>query len=344
MNDPMPTRRPPQSASPRRNTAGTRNTGNPRRRRRRSRRSALRPLIFLILVSMGIGFLIGVNVGKARAEAAQLREAASEQTQDTTSAQPQETTAPQSQVPETPADVTGPQIMGVNELSMFLGGTIAYRSGILVIDDTDPAPVLTVDNSQVDLSTPGTYPLYYNATDSSGNVTTVTTTITVKEAPDTYVDEAIIKETADKLLAEILTEGMTAEEQVNAIYDYMESHCYYIANFDKTDYMQAAYLMMTDFRGDCFGFYALSRLLFDRLGIENLSVTRMENEIRTSSHYWNMVSLDDGETWYHFDATPHMTYPTRTCLVTDADLEAFNQLMPNYYYFDTASFPRTPVE
>ena len=33
---------------------------------------------------------------------------------------------------------------------------------------------------------------------------------------------------------------------------------------------------------------------------------------------------------------------TRTCLVTDADLEAFNQLIPNYYYYDQAGYPRTP--
>ena len=123
----------------------------------------------------------------------------------------------------------------------------------------------------------------------------------------------------------------------------MEGHCYYIAEFDKSDYMQAAYLMMTTNRGDCYGFYALSRLLFDRLGLPNLTVTRLPNEVRTSRHWWNMVSLDGGESWYHFDSTPHMTHPTRTCLVTDADLEAFNQLMPNYYYYDQAGYPRTPV-
>lgn len=301
-----------------------------RRRRRRSRSVSIFLLVhqvLLILLAFGIGHFFGVRAGKAAAEPIE--------TQLPAVSDPVESTAG-------PVDTTAPQIMGVNKLSMFLGGTIAYRSGILVVDDTDPAPQLTVDNSQVDLSTPGTYPVVYTATDSAGNFTSVATTVTVSEAPDTYVDEAIIKDTADQLLAKIVTDDMTKEEQVNAIYDYIESHCYYIAEFDKTDYMQAAYLMMTNNRGDCFGFYALSRLLFDRLGLENLSVTRLKNEVRTSSHYWNMVSLDGGETWYHFDATPHMTYPTRTCLVTDADLEAFNELMPNYYYFDHAAFPKTP--
>ena len=107
--------------------------------------------------------------------------------------------------------------------------------------------------------------------------------------------------------------------------------------------MQAAYLMMTTNRGDCYGFYAVSRLLFDRLGLPNLTVTRLPNETRTSNHWWNMVSLDGGESWYHFDSTPHMTYPTRTCLVTDTFLNEFNLLMPNYYYFDHDSFPDTPA-
>ena len=82
--------------------------------------------------------------------------------------------------------------------------------------------------------------------------------------------------------------------------------------------------------------------MFERLDIDNLSVTRMKNELRTTSHYWNMVSLDDGKTWYHFDATPHFTYPTRTCLITDEDLEEFNELMPGYYFFDHEAYPATP--
>lgn len=328
MNDP----RPGQSPNPNR-TARTQSQTTPVRRRRSRRRRNRSVSIFLlihqvllILAGIGIGYLLGVHAGKADEKPVE--------TQPPAVSDPVET--------EEPGDTTAPQIMGVNELSMFLGGTIAYRSGILVVDDTDPAPQLHVDSFQVNLSAPGTYPLTYTATDSAGNSTTVETTVTVREAPETYVDEAVIRETADQLLAEIVTDDMTKEQQVNAIYDYIESHCYYIADFDKTDYMQAAYLMMTENRGDCFGFYAISRLLFDRLGLENLSVTRMKNEVRTTSHYWNMVSLDGGETWYHFDSTPHLTYPTRTCLVTDADLEAFNELMPNYYYFDHSSFPSTP--
>ena len=317
----------------------------PARTRRRDRRRSSRADLPMKLSVMALGLLvlaaacvrlfIGVPTVEAAVASQRPQAPAVSQTEPPMTTEPPVTT-------EGPSDTTAPKIMGVNKLSLFLGGTVAYRSGILVTDDLDPAPKLSVDSSQVDLSAPGTYPLIYSATDSAGNITTVETTVTVSEAPENRVDEAVIRQKADALLEKILTEGQTAEEQVNAIYDWIESHCYYIAEFDKTDYMQAAYLMMTENRGDCFGFYALSRLLFDQLGLPNLTVTRLPNEVRTTNHWWNMVSLDGGETWYHFDATPHMTYPTRTCLITDADLEAFNQLMPNYYFFDHASFPKTP--
>ena len=309
-----------------------------KRRRKRARLYFRIKQAILILAALAIGYSLGLRAGRVSGEAAPTLPPAPSEPQ-TSQTQPLET----GPVETGPSDTVAPQIMGVNKLAVFMGSSIAYRSGILVSDDTDPAPRLSEDSSQVNLSAPGTYPVIYTATDSAGNATTVETTITVSEAPTTYVDEELIKETADALLAEIVTDRMTREEQVNAVYDWIAGHCYYIAEFDKSDYMQAAYLMMTTNRGDCYGFYAVSRLLFDRLGLPNLTVTRLPNETRTSNHWWNMVSLDGGESWYHFDSTPHMTYPTRTCLVTDAFLNEFNLLMPNYYYFDHDSFPDTPA-
>lgn len=305
---------------------------NSKRRRRARLYFRIRQLL-LILIALAIGYFFGFRAGAAIPEPTP-KPAVSDST----------TPSGETEPPQGPADTIAPQLMGVNKLSIFLGSTISYRSGILLSDDLDPNPKLSIDSSRVNLSAPGTYPVVYTATDSAGNATSVETTITVVEAPDTYVDEAVIKEKADKILDRILTDDMTLEKQINVIYDYIENHHYYVAKFDKSDYMQAAYLMMTENRGDCFGYYALARLFFERLGIPNLTVTRTPNEVRPTNHWWNMVSLDGGQTWYHYDSTPHLTYPTRTCLITDADLEAFNELMPNYYYFDHNSFPKTPVE
>ena len=335
MSDPRTAGRPAQYRSEQQRR---RAIAEKKRRRKRARLYFRIKQAILILAALAIGYSLGLRAGRVSGEAAPTLPPAPSEPQ-TSQTQPLET----GPVETGPSDTVAPQIMGVNRLAVFMGSSIAYRSGILVSDDTDPAPKLSVDSSQVNLSAPGTYPVIYTVTDSAGNATTVETTITVSEAPTTYVDEALIKETADALLAEIITEGMTKEEQVNAVYDWIAGHCYYIAEFDKSDYMQAAYLMMTTNRGDCYGFYAVSRLLFDRLGLPNLTVTRLPNETRTSNHWWNMVSLDGGESWYHFDSTPHMTYPTRTCLVTDTFLNEFNLLMPNYYYFDHDSFPDTPA-
>ena len=320
-----------------------------RRRRARAKKRAIQRrrfqifvlmcLAVVILVSGSIGYFIGYRAGKRSAVPAETTPPADVQTADPA---PEPGASEPPAQPQEPGDTTAPQILGVNKIAVFLGSTVSYRSGILVTDDSDPAPKLTIDSSQVNLSAPGTYPVYYNAADSAGNTTSVETTVTVSEAPASYVDEATIKAKADELLAQILTDGQTPEQQVNAIYDWIESHCYYIAEFDKSDYMQAAYLMLTTNRGDCYGFYAVSRLLFERMGLPNLTVTRLPNDVRTSNHWWNMVSLDNGESWYHFDSTPHLTYPTRTCLFTDAQLNEFNLLMPNYYSFDHESVPETP--
>ena len=239
-------------------------------------------------------------------------------------------------------DVTPPQIMGVTELSMYIGSTIAYRKSIIITDDTDPVPKLAVDSSKVDLSRPGTYPVIYTATDCVGNTTTRETSITVKETPKNYVEESVIWEAADKILAKILKDGMTTKEQVKAIYKYLDRNCSYVNTSDKSDWMQAAYKLIKTQRGDCFSFYAFSRLMFERLGIPNLTVRRIENPWRTGNHWWNMVSLDGGETWYHYDSTPHLAGMMETCLVTDTDLDRFNQSAKGYYYWDRDAYPATP--
>lgn len=241
-------------------------------------------------------------------------------------------------------DDTPPKIMGVTALSVYLGSTVAYRSGIIVTDDTDPAPVLRVDSSGVDLSRPGTYPVVYTASDCVGNTTVLETAITVREAPRSYVEEDVILAAADRILEKIIRPDMTAREQVCAIYDYLDRGFYYLNQSDKSDWMQAAYRLMQTQRGDCFSFYSLSRLLLDRLGIPNLTVRRRDNPWRSGDHWWSMVSLDGGESWYHYDSTPHMASSMETCLVTDGDLERFNRSARGYYDWDRESYPATPPE
>lgn len=238
-------------------------------------------------------------------------------------------------------DNTPPVIYGATDRSLCVGGTIAYRSGVLVTDETDEAPKLSIDSSGVDLSTPGTYPLVYSATDDAGNVATVEVTITVHEKLYYFVDEEVIYAKADEIIAEIITEDMTQEEQVWAIYYWIRANYSFNGWADKIDWKQNAYEMLRTGKGDCYSFFALSKLLFERLGIPNVDVERVRTWEHEGNHYWSVVSVDGGETWYHYDSTPFMT-PDVMCLVTDATLDEFSELYWNCYNRDRSTYPATP--
>ena len=55
------------------------------------------------------------------------------------------------------ADTTPPVITGVQDQTVYVGDTISYKHGVTVTDDKDTDVELVVDNSGVDLETPGTY-------------------------------------------------------------------------------------------------------------------------------------------------------------------------------------------
>ena len=239
-------------------------------------------------------------------------------------------------------DNVPPTILGVHDLSLYLGSAASYRSGVEVLDDKDPAPVLEVDSSQVDLSNPGTYPLVYTARDMTGNETRMDVTITVAEKPATYVEPEQIEAKADDLLKKIVTDSMSDEAKVKAIYSYVRSHYTYSGHSDKTDWMQGAYGMMTAGQGDCFNYYAVTKLLMDRCNIPNIDVRKVRNFPEDSDHYWSLVSVDGGSTYYHLDATPRMGEGDDFCLVTDAFLDAYSDTHQKCHNRDKALYPRTP--
>ena len=110
-------------------------------------------------------------------------------------------------------DQEAPVISGAANILAYQGDAVSYRRGITVTDNEDDSPSLTVDNSQVDLSTPGTYTLIYIATDAAGNESRVEVTVEVREKQPYYVDLAIIYEEVDELLEDIVTDGMTKRQQ-----------------------------------------------------------------------------------------------------------------------------------
>lgn len=243
-------------------------------------------------------------------------------------------------------DLEAPQILGVKDILVDQGKTVAYRNDITVTDNRDPAPALSVDSSQVNLSEPGTYTVIYRATDAAGNMAEMAATVTVREMKDDYASLETIYAEVDKLLDRILEEGMTLREQLLAINKWFLYNCTYTGSSDKADLHQAAYYMMTRYKGDCYNYHALTKLMLDRLGVPNIDVYKVKNYEYDSNHYWSMVSLDGGETWYHYDCSPRVDPDTDEVIMiflyTDAELDAFSARYRNCYNRDKSLYPATP--
>lgn len=241
-------------------------------------------------------------------------------------------------------DTQPPVISGVQkEFTVYQGDTISYRAGVTVTDDIDEDPEFSIDNSQVDLSTPGEYTVAYIAVDDFNNLTVEESKVTVLEKKDNYVDLETIHAAVEKQLSSIVSDGMTVEQQVRAIYKWIRGHCSYINHSDKDDYRQTGYIMLTKHTGDCFGYFSLSKLMFEQLGIPNIDVMKVKNYSGDSSHYWSLVSVDGGETYYHFDTTPRVGGGD-FCLVSDAFMDNYSKTHNNCFNRDTSLYPATPED
>lgn len=240
-------------------------------------------------------------------------------------------------------DREAPVIQGVADKILYQGDTISYMSGVTVTDNIDTDPVLEVNRDEVDLATPGEYTVIYTATDDFGNVATATMKVTVLVKKENYVSYDVIYEEVDAILDQIITEDMTTKNQIWAIYVWIRTNCKYISHSDKDDWMQAAHVMMTERKGDCFNFYALCKLMLDRLGIPNIDVRKTKNYEGDSDHYWSLVSVDGGNTYYHVDATPRSN-PETFCLVTDAFMDAYSAANGKCFNRDKSLYPATPEE
>ena len=297
----------------------------PPRRRRRRRRSSFFPLF------MALAILAGFAVLWVRAADSGHRPAA----QTGTSVAPPAAGAE-------PGDAIPPVIQGVRDFTVYAGETVSCRSGVTVTDDCDLNPVLEVDTSELNPDVPGCYEIIYTATDSAGNVSRVAALVTVLEKPENYIAPDTIDAAADKLLAEILSDGMTIREQVQTIYAWARTNISYGGHSDRTDYRQTAGHVLNGRSGDCFGYFAVTKLLFERLGIPNIDVRKVKNFDGDSDHFWSLVSVDGGKTYYHFDATPRVGDGDDFCLVTDAFLDAYSDSHKGSHNRDKSLYPATP--
>lgn len=243
----------------------------------------------------------------------------------------------QSQTKELPADTTAPEFTFSEDFEIEEGDSVAYKSHVQATDDSGEEPEITVDNSNVDPETPGTYQVTYTATDAAGNSSTVTVTMTVTEAAP--YSEKKVGPMVDEIIASVTTEDMSEFEIAEALYWWVKDNISYSAVDSETENIwEGAYQALNDRKGDCFTYYAIYAALLTRAGIENMCVTRVNGP---SDHYWNLVNF--GEGWYHCDTGPGSSNYRITCFMqTDAQLEsydAWDEECHEFYQFDGSILP-----
>lgn len=238
-----------------------------------------------------------------------------------------------------------PVIYGINPIVVYTGMPVAYKDGVYVKDDKDPDPVLEIDNEEVDLSTPGTYVVTYIATDSDHNETRALNTVTVMAGSDLVSDDEIYA-LADQVLKTVIPDDTISDEmKCLKVYEYLHA-IGYVDEVHSEDWMQNAYYMLSKRGGDCFCYYSASRLLLSRLGYEVMEVRNNNNYV----HYWCLVSIDGGETWWHFDPCCWSWGEDGIlCLVSDNYLQEFTRRHYTsdgrlIHAWDLTKYPATPAE
>lgn len=186
--------------------------------------------------------------------------------------------------------------------------------------------------------------MIYTATDDAGNSSSVTAKISVYEKKENYVEVDVINDAADQVLSTIINDDMTDREKVEQVYWWIRNHCGYINNSNKDDWMQAAYTMLKNCQGDCYNYFALCKLMLERLGIPNIDVAKVPNYDGDSHHYWSLVSVDGGETYYHVDITPRKGDSVHFLLVTDEFMDDYSAEHKNCFNRDKSLYPATPEE
>lgn len=239
------------------------------------------------------------------------------------------------------ADTTLPEFSPMEDLTVNIGQTVSYRKNITVTDDRDGQLSFTIDASNVNLEEAGTYRIVYEATDSSGNTAKAERTIIVSDK--LVVNQELVEEMAQQILKKIIKEDMTNHEKITAIYNYVRKNVAYSSSSEKELYA-AAYKAMKKRRGDCYNYFAMTKILLDLCGIDNLPVERYKAK---SSHYWLLVNIGTG--WYHFDTSPQSgADPFRCFMKTNAQVKKYAKSRSDgrkdYYQIDESKYPPLATE
>ena len=238
---------------------------------------------------------------------------------------------------EVTKDSVPPVITGARDIEYYIGDSISYRNNIEVTDDYDEEPVLDIDISDVDTGTEGTYDVIYTARDFSGNESSVTVKIIVKEKPANYVEPEVVYEAAKEILDEITEPGMTDEEIALQIVWWCRYNIRFVLATDYDSWTEAAYSAYTYRYGNCYATAYAVKALLDVAGFENMIIERWPYQ--TATHFWNYV-LIDGQ-WYHCDSTWREGYDSYFFMYTTEELHDFWQGGWNGFQYRENDFPES---
>lgn len=88
-------------------------------------------------------------------------------------------------------DVEAPTIQGIDKMTILIGDQIDLKKGVIVKDDYDKNPILTIDDSEFNIKKEGEYQVKYHVEDHSGNKETYTREI---EVLSQYANREAIKD------------------------------------------------------------------------------------------------------------------------------------------------------
>ncbi len=251
--------------------------------------------------------------------------------------------SPVYEVTLTPCKDDVPPTIEARDIECRMGEGIVWRNHVTLSDNCAGEVKLTVDSSKVNVNREGSYPVYYTATDASGNVTKAEATVLVVTMNVT--DEMLYAE-IDKVIARIITPDMDKAAQCRAVYTYVQGNIAYVSTSTKGDWKYAAYMaLFSSGTGDCYSYFAASKAFFERLGIENLDIQRLPG-YTDNTHFWSLVNIGTAKdpVWYHYDSTRlTAAYNVSGCLLTDAQVEAYDAWRAGDYFriYDKSKYPAT---
>ncbi len=228
-----------------------------------------------------------------------------------------------------------------NDIVVEINGSVRYSPHIRL---GEGCVGFEVDESRLDLQNAGEYTVYVVAIGADGRRGE---RMPLKVRVLDNFDAKWLDRTLDELVCDLDASGKSAERICRDIYRLVRDKLFYSCEAEREELSRAAFYALKTGSGDCFSYAALTKLLLDRCGIENVLVERARGST-PDTHYWNMVNIGDYENakWYHLDTTELRfdEYSHSGCLLTDRQIDAYSLVRENFYRYERSQYPTAAEE